>query len=87
MQDAINYAAILRAYHDHAAIQAFVNVALIHAKADIESDSYRELTNQMILALPQDLTDQQEFILTECVTDEYVNFYDFMRAMESRQFA
>lgn len=81
----MTYAESLRAYHDQAAIEAFVTVALIHAKADIESDFYLELTNQMILALPQDLTDQQEFILTECIDANCADYAGFMRAMELRQ--
>lgn len=90
----MTYAATLRAYHDWYAIKAYVNVAIRHARLNLESiewrnesEEYLDLVGTLIQTLPDDLTEQQHYILTECVTDEYVNFYDFMRAMESRQFA
>ena len=90
----MTYAESLRAYHNQYAIKAYVNVAIRHAKLNLESiewrnasDEYLDLVSTLIQTLPEDLTEQQHYILTECVTDEYVNFYDFMRAMESRQFA
>lgn len=81
----MTYADILRTYPDQSAIKAFIAIAVAHAKADIESDIYLDLTGDMILALPQDLTEQQLFILTECIDANYANYDDFMRAMELRQ--
>jgi hypothetical protein len=81
----MTYADILRTYHDQSAIKAFVTIAVAHANADIESEIYLDLTGDMILALPQDLTEQQLFILTECIDANFVDYADFMRAMELRQ--
>lgn len=81
----MTYADILRTYHDQFAIKAYVAIAIAHAKADIESDTYLGLTGDMILALPMDLTEQQQFVLTECIDANCADYDGFMRAMELRQ--